>query len=44
VTGIQIRALAGDIDAYRLIKKPNKTAMAATFLVNGVKDLRGFGL
>jgi hypothetical protein len=30
VTGIQIRARADDIAAYRIIKNPNKTAMAAT--------------
>ena len=30
VTGIQRRALAGDIAPYRIIKNPNKTAMAAT--------------
>jgi hypothetical protein len=30
VTGIQIRARAGDIVAYRSIKNLNKTAMAAT--------------
>jgi hypothetical protein len=30
VTGIQRRALAGDIASYRIIKNPNKTAMAAT--------------
>jgi hypothetical protein len=30
VTGIQIRARAGNIAAYRVIKNPSKTAMAAT--------------
>ena len=30
VTGIQIRGRGHDIAAYRIIKNPNKTAMAAT--------------
>jgi hypothetical protein len=30
VTGIQIKERTGDIAAYRIIKNPNKTAMAAT--------------
>jgi hypothetical protein len=40
VTGIQIKARKGDIAAYGIIKKPLKTAVAATYLVNRVKNLR----
>ena len=44
VTGIQRRALAGDIAPYRIIKTPIKPLWLQPVLVNRVENLRVFGL
>jgi len=44
VTGIQIRARAGDIAVYRIKKNPEKPLWLQPILVNRVENLRVFGL